>query len=211
MIKIDAKWLYNGHVYIQYQFLQQLWKNSSYIWWLCNTTSFDGLNLTYIRGSVLSSITNGTDTYNYHYNSEGIRYKKIINNAETIYGLDGNKIIYEKGENNFLYLYEGNEIIGIYDLDAFIRCFFVKDITGNIISIVHNHVEVNRYKYDAYGLLATEATLFQFSNKISNYDKIDNTLKSLISSSISVDMKNDKEWFKKAWNKIIDKIKSLFS
>ena len=105
----------------------------------------------YIRGSILSSITEWNKTCNYHYNSEGIRYKKIINNAETIYGLDGNKIIYEKGTNNFLYLYEGNEIIGIYDLDAFIRYFFVKDITGNIISIVHNNVEVNRYKYDAYG------------------------------------------------------------
>ena len=116
-----------------------------------NTTSYDGLNLTYIRGSVLSSISDGTNTYNYHYNSDGIRYKKIINNAETIYGLDGNKIIYEKGVNNFLYLYEGNEIIGLYDSGTHEKFFYVKDVTGNIISIIHNNVEVNRYKYDAYG------------------------------------------------------------
>ena len=116
-----------------------------------NTTSYDGLNLTYIRGSILSSISDGTNTYNYHYNSDGIRYKKIINNAETIYGLDGNKIIYEKGVNNFLYLYEGNEIIGLYDLDTHEKFFYVKDVTGNIISIIQNDVEVNRYKYDAYG------------------------------------------------------------
>ncbi len=116
-----------------------------------NTTSYDGLNLTYIRGSVLSSISDGTNTYNYHYNSDGIRYKKIINDAETIYGLDGSKIIYEKGVNNFLYLYEGNEIIGLYDLDTHEKYFYVKDVTGNIISIIQNNIEVNRYKYDAYG------------------------------------------------------------
>ena len=116
-----------------------------------NTISFDGFNLTFIRGSILSSITNGTNTYNYHYNSEGVRYKKIINNVATIYGLDGNKIIYEKGGNNFIYLYEGNEIIGFKNLDNDLVYLYVKDITGNIISILHNNVEVNRYKYDAYG------------------------------------------------------------
>ena len=116
-----------------------------------NTISFDDFNLTIIRGSILSSIIDGDNTYNYHYNSDGIRYKKVINNIETIYGLDGNKIIYENGANNFIYLYEGNEIIGLYDLDADLTYFYVKDITGNIISILQNNIEINRYKYDAYG------------------------------------------------------------
>ena len=109
------------------------------------------LYFNYIRGSILSSIIDGDNAYNYHYNSDGIRYKKVVNNVSTIYGLDGNRIIYEKGANNFIYLYEGNEIIGLYDLDADLTYFYVKDITGNIISILRNNVEVNRYKYDAYG------------------------------------------------------------
>ena len=116
-----------------------------------NSIVMKELNFNYIRGSLLSSISDGTNTYNYHYNNDGIRYKKIINNAETIYGLDDNKIIYEKGVNNFLYLYEGNEIIGLYDLDTYEKYFYVKDVTGNIISIIQNNIEVNRYKYDAYG------------------------------------------------------------
>ena len=51
-----------------------------------NTTT----DYSYTRGNLLSSI--GLDI-SYFYNKDGVRFKKIVNNATTIYYLDDNKSI----------------------------------------------------------------------------------------------------------------------
>ena len=51
-----------------------------------NTTT----DYSYTRGNLLSAV--GQNIF-YYYNKDGVRFKKIVNNATTIYYLDDNKSI----------------------------------------------------------------------------------------------------------------------
>ena len=86
--------------------------------------------------------------YSYEYNYKGLRIKKIdnINNniIDIIYNND--KIIYI---GNYELLYDNDEVIGInIDNKTY---YYIKDETGNIISLIEDGKEVTRYIYDAFG------------------------------------------------------------
>ena len=65
--------------------------------------------LTWKNGRELSTYTNENYTINYKYNINGIRINKIVNNIETKYYLEDNKIVLEKTNDNMLYyMYDNN-------------------------------------------------------------------------------------------------------
>ncbi|MBP3461857.1 MAG: DNRLRE domain-containing protein [Bacilli bacterium] len=104
--------------------------------------------LTWINGRQLNS-------YNdilYKYNKDSIRTSKIVNNIETKYYLENNKIILEQTDNNMLYyLYNDvDELIGFKYNEAVY--YYIKNIQDDIIGIIDsNNDTVVKYKYDSFG------------------------------------------------------------
>ena len=65
------------------------------------------------QGRRLVGATNGTNTYSFTYNDEGIRTSKTKNGVTTTYYLNGGQILGETiGGNTIVYLYSETGIIG---------------------------------------------------------------------------------------------------
>lgn len=116
--------------------------------------------LEWINGRELAKYEDGNNSYQYEYNQNGIRTKKILNGVETKYYHDLNKIVIEdrngqviryirddNGDlielqyNNEIYYYQKNyqdDIIGIYDSEYRLLVEYTYDTWGNIISIKDN-------------------------------------------------------------------------
>ncbi len=113
------------------------------------------VNMEWERGNLLKSYTDNTSESSgkteYYYNNQGIRFKKKIGNTETVYYLDGGKILAEKrGEEWISYIYDQEGLAGFQLNDGNIY-YYLKDGQGNVISIFGRHQEEARYEYDAWG------------------------------------------------------------
>ncbi len=112
-----------------------------------NPICIGNTTLTWINGRQLESYGNN----HYKYDINGIRISKIVDNVETKYHLEGNKIIFEeKGNDVIYYIYNGNDIIGFqYNDEVY---YYIKNIQQDIIGILDsNYNVVARYTYDAWG------------------------------------------------------------
>ncbi|MCL2521589.1 MAG: hypothetical protein FWE36_01870 [Erysipelotrichales bacterium] len=136
---------------------------------LGNCTNYMSRSMEWERGSLLKRCYNvgflGNQTFTYHYNSQGIRFKKTAEFPDqTIeYVYDGNKLLVER-ENATRYIrfiYDYNGIIGfvargfesglIHDSEEFIY-YFIKDTLNNVIGLRSgNNNHIIRYEYDAWG------------------------------------------------------------
>ena len=104
------------------------------------------------EGRRLKQIIDGTNTFTYSYNEQGLRIKKNVNGVETKYYLQGsNNIAEEKNGQIMYFIYnEQNQIVGFEHQQS--KYFYVRDLLGvirNIIDINGNIVVT--YKYDAWG------------------------------------------------------------
>ena len=108
------------------------------------TYSFNKL----IRYKVYNSNRVITIDYSYIYDHNNIRIKKInnLNNDVNDYIVYDNNVLYSDG---LLFIYNGNELIGFNYNDK--TYSYEKDITGNIIAIIRDGIEIVRYIYDAFG------------------------------------------------------------
>lgn len=116
-----------------------------------NTTSIGNASLSWIGGRLLNSYSDNSSVVNYKYNNSGIRESKIVNNIETNYYLDNERIIYEtRGNDIIYYLYDLNEIIGLeYNNQKY---YYLKNLQHDIIGILDsNGNKVVNYKYDSWG------------------------------------------------------------
>lgn len=88
----------------------------------------------------------------YEYDYSGIRTKKIVNNIETEYFLEGNKIIFEKtGDNTIYYMYDENmNVMGFEYLNN--KYYFKKNLYNDVIGILNASGDlIANYSYDAWG------------------------------------------------------------
>ena len=104
-------------------------------------------------GNELKRVTEGNNQYDYEYNIEGIRTKKIVNEKETEYYLEGTNIIYEKRDDKTLeYSYDESGISGLKVDNK--EYSFVKNIQGDIIEVLDEEFNVvAEYTYDAWGVV----------------------------------------------------------
>ena len=113
-----------------------------------NPTNYFGHILTWEKGRQLKSFDNNT----YTYNANGIRTSKTVNGVTHNYILDGAKILKEQwGENTLIPIYDNEDSICgiIYNGTSY---YFLKNLQGDIISIVNTDGEVVvKYEYDAWG------------------------------------------------------------
>ena len=123
------------------------------------------LNYTYGRtlswtGTRLTGATKDSNTMSFTYNFNGIRIGKTVNGIETIYFVNGDKIIAEQtGDDYFLYLYDASgDPIGFryshisYAEDEFDYYWYEKNLHGDIVSVYDiTRTKLVSYIYDAWG------------------------------------------------------------
>ncbi len=121
-----------------------------------NMTSYNGYNYTWTNGNELKSITQDNNKYEYEYNIDGIRTKKVVNGKTTSYYLEGSNIIYEDRNGQVLeYFYDESGVSGLKVNNK--EYYFVKNIQGDIIEILDEEFNVvAEYTYDAWGIVTVK-------------------------------------------------------
>jgi RHS repeat-associated protein len=119
-----------------------------------NVATYNGYTYTWQNGRQLTNLTNGTNTYSYKYNEDGIRTQKTVNGTATNYYLEGSRVIYEKtGSNVTYYNYDENgQVIGLnYNGTQY---YYIKNAQNDIIGILNSSLsQVVSYTYDSWGNL----------------------------------------------------------
>ena len=113
-----------------------------------NPLTIGNNTLTWINGRELNSFNDIT----FKYNKDSIRTSKVVNNKETKYYLEGNKIIFEKTDNNVIYYIRNDidDLVGFKYNDT--NYYYVKNAQEDIIGILDsNNNVVARYEYDSWG------------------------------------------------------------
>lgn len=120
-----------------------------------NCTNYNGNILTWERAKLLKKFSSGTNDILYKYNNNGLLVSKEKGLFYHKYIYDNNKLLVENTTTHTIeYLYDKDEMIGfvLYYRNGLRNIFYyIKDSTGNVISIVSNSTEVARYSYDAWG------------------------------------------------------------
>lgn len=103
--------------------------------------------LAWERGGLLKTF----GAVSYQNDGNGMRVKKTKDGVDTHYVYDGTKLL----ETNDIYF-----IYGIDGIDGFkykgVKYLYLKDVQGNVVSILYGKAEVARYSYDAWGNCTVE-------------------------------------------------------
>ena len=121
---------------------------------LGNLISYNGYTYIWEAGRRLTQMTNGTNTYNYKYDDNGIRTEKTINGVTTYYTtVDGRITGQYDGTNTIYFRYDAeNSLIG-FNLNG-TEYIYIKNIQGDIEGILDcNGDLVVEYTYDSWGKL----------------------------------------------------------
>ena len=117
-----------------------------------NPLSIGNKTLNWVNGRQLQSITDGSNTYSYKYNEDGIRTSKTVNGVTTNYKLQGSNIIFEQTNDNMIYyIYDASgNVIGLkYNDDIY---YYEKNIQNDITGIMDDSFNMlATYEYDSWG------------------------------------------------------------
>ena len=108
--------------------------------------------LEWMNGRELEAISDTNLNVEYKYNKDGIRTSKTVNDIETKYYLEGNKIIFETINNDMLYyMYDSSgSIVGFkYEGNDY---YYKKNLQNDVIGILDDNLDlIVTYEYDSYG------------------------------------------------------------
>ena len=111
-------------------------------------------------GRQLTSMTDGTTTWNYKYNADGLRTEKTDGTTTYKYVYSGSTLVQMQINSNVLsFGYDGSTPVTVTYNDT--TYYYVTNLQGDIVSILDgNRTEVVKYTYDAWGnILSTTGTL----------------------------------------------------
>ncbi len=134
-----------------------------------NPITYGDKTLTWTRGTLLSSITEGNNTISFNYDGFKERIRKTVNNTVTTYKYIDNRLLVENRNGYAIrYYYSHAGVIGFeYDDDIYI---YEKNIQQDVIAIRNSSNQiVARYIYDAWG-----------NHKVLNPNNTQNTSSSFI-------------------------------
>ena len=107
------------------------------------------------KGQLLLYENENLDKFEYKYDSNGIRNKKIINGKETTYITNGTQILQMKNDNGkFIFHYILNKLVGFeYTSNSGTKEYlYIRNIQGDITSIIDTEGNIIcTYAYDGYG------------------------------------------------------------
>ena len=117
-----------------------------------NMTSYNGSTYTWM-GRELRKITNGSNTYSYKYNADGIRTSKTVNGTTTEFFLNGSQILAQKtGDSVMRFFYDSTgKRVGF--ANGTMLFYYLYNVQGDVIAIVRAATGqiVATYSYDAWG------------------------------------------------------------
>ena len=117
-----------------------------------NPLSIGTKTLNWVNGRQLQSITDGSNTYSYKYNEDGIRTSKTVNGVTTNYKLQGSNIIFEQTNDNMIYYIHdaSSNVIGLkYNDDIY---YYEKNIQNDVTGIMDDSFNLlATYQYDSWG------------------------------------------------------------
>ena len=126
-----------------------------------NPTTYRGKTLTWTRGRLLEtypSLASPHIAWTFTYNADGIRVRKSAPGTTTTYGVDGERIVYEKTNGQIKrYFYDESGIAGFeYSGQKYV---FRKNLQGDVVGICSSSgTLIGEYVYDAWGNLLEEPT-----------------------------------------------------
>ena len=104
------------------------------------------------NGKELTKFYNSNNVYNYYYNDNGVRTRKVVNNVNTYYYFEDADIFMEKNDNYTLYFireFDGNLLGFEYNDNTY---YYIKYVFDSIIGIIDsNYNIIVEYKYDTWG------------------------------------------------------------
>ena len=117
-----------------------------------NPTQYrDGMTFDWESGRRLASITQGTNSYSYSYDSSGIRISKTVNGTTYSYIYDNGQLIYaDTPSGGMTFFYENDSIVGYkYGPEYY---YYIKNLQGDIIGVIDKNCNLlYQYEYDAWG------------------------------------------------------------
>ena len=130
-------------------------------------TSYNGASYTWM-GRELRKITNGSNTYSYKYNADGIRTSKTVNGTTTELFLNGTQILAQKtGDSVMRFFYDSTgKRVGF--ANGTMLFYYRYNVQGDVIAIVRAATGqiVAKYSYDAWGkCTVTNATGYAVGDK----------------------------------------------
>ncbi len=117
-----------------------------------NLISFGNLSFSWTSGRLLESITNGTETYSYTYDENGIRTSKTVNGTTTYFNSENGVLLSQTdGTNTIIYQYDLSGIpLGFIYNDT--QYFYMTNQMNDIIGITDSNGKVvANYAYDEWG------------------------------------------------------------
>ena len=132
-----------------------------------NMLTYNGASYTWM-GRELRKITNGSNTYSYKYNADGIRTSKTVNGTTTEFFLNGSQILAQKtGDSVMRFFYDSTgKRVGF--ANGTMLFYYLYNVQGDVIAIVRAATGqvVAKYSYDAWGnCTVTNATGYAVGNK----------------------------------------------
>ena len=106
---------------------------------------------TWAHGRQLTSMSNGTNTFTYTYNADGLRSSKTVLGVHRKYYYNGDKLVRETwGSHTAQYFYDASGIYAMqYDGAMY---YYIKNLQGDVLRMVDASGNVvATYVYDAWG------------------------------------------------------------
>ena len=124
--------------------------------------SYQGNTFTWTQGRKLASGAMNNNSFQYSYDGNGMRYKKVVNGTTTEYYYNGTQLLAEYNRTTKemkYYFYDQTGIAGmIYNGSYY---YFDKNTLGDVIAIRDAYGDViAKYKYDAWGNVLQETNLY---------------------------------------------------
>ena len=117
-----------------------------------NPTQYrDGMAFDWESGRRLASITKGTNSYSYSYDSSGVRISKTVNGTTYSYIYDNGQLIYaDTPVGSMTFFYENDSVAGYkYGPEYY---YYIKNLQGDIIGVIDKNCNLlYQYEYDAWG------------------------------------------------------------
>ena len=114
--------------------------------------TYNGSTYTWM-GRELRKITNGSNTYSYKYNADGIRTSKTVNGTTTEFFLNGTQVLAQKtGDSVMRFIYDSTgKRVGF--ANGTMLFYYLYNLQGDVIAIVRAATGqvVAKYSYDAWG------------------------------------------------------------
>ena len=117
-----------------------------------NPTQYrDGMTFDWESGRRLASITQGTNSYSYSYDSSGVRISKTVNGTTYSYIYDNGQLIYaDTPSGGMTFFYENDSVAGYkYGPEYY---YYIKNLQGDIVGVIDKNCNLlYQYEYDAWG------------------------------------------------------------